>query len=104
MEQVYQCAQALADAILASEVYGKMKDAKDALEHIAEDREDFPELERFRTARQRFDDMMENINRILRLTINGDPGGEEEAPARCAGCAGCQGCGRSGDCGGCARR
>ena len=129
MQEVYRLAQALADAILHSDIYTELKAAREAADasaaccrlerRIAEERarlqtpaarknpdalreglaalnrvsaelEALPEAARLRTARAGFDDLMENVNRILRMTINGDPDGvEEETPDRCAGCAGC---------------
>ena len=61
-----------------------------ALQRASDELDALPEAARLRTARAGFDDLMENVNRILRMTINGDPdGAEEETPDRCAGCAGC---------------
>ena len=54
-----------------------------------------PIIRDMRDAQQKFNDMMDNVNRILRLVVTGET--EDEG-----GCSGnCSSCGSCGSCGGC---
>ena len=134
MREVMTKAQELAEAILDSEVYQKMKlqeiavrkdpDAAKALSDMIEKRQRVEavlstsdmdpnelaqagrELEEaearmngnamineLKDRRKKFQTMMDNMNRILRLVITGEVEGENGGTAGCSGdCSGCSGC------------
>ena len=133
MKDVMQKAQELAEAILASDVYRKMKELEDTVQAdpgaaekvgiLMEKRQrvenlltskgmDPEELKRaneemvraeaemnanekvaaLKKARKDFSQMMDNVNRILRLVITGEI--REDDVSGCSGnCDGCSGCG-----------
>ena len=133
MKDVMQKAQELAEAILASDVYRKMKELEDTVQAdpgaaekvgiLMEKRQrvenlltskgmDPEELKRaneemvraeaemnanekvaaLKKARKDFSQMMDNVNRILRLVITGEI--REDDISGCSGnCDGCAGCG-----------
>ena len=133
MKDVMQKAQELAEAILASDVYRKMKELEDTVQAdpgaaekvgiLMEKRQrvenlltskgmDPEELKRaneemvraeaemnanekvaaLKKARKDFSQMMDNVNRILRLVITGEI--REDDISGCSGnCEGCSGCG-----------
>ena len=72
----------------------KLAEAGQALEAAEKAMNECPMVEAMRDAQQQYQQMMENINRILRLVVTGEV--EEE------GCSGnCASCGSCGSCGGC---
>ena len=133
MREVMMKAQALAQAILESEVYKKMHDLEEQVtkddvataaiatymekrgnvelllrapdfdaEKVAAAGEELQAAEKamedcsivkdMREAQQTFQEMMDNVNRILRLVITGEV---EDGGAGCTGnCASCGGCGQ----------
>ena len=133
MKDVMQKAQELAEAILASDVYRKMKELEETVQAdpgaaekvgiLMEKRQrvenlltskgmDPEELKRaneemvraeaemnanekvaaLKKARKDFSQMMDNVNRILRLVITGEI--REDDVSGCSGnCEGCSGCG-----------
>ena len=118
MREVMMKAQELAEAILDSEIYQKMKqqenavrrdpDAAEAMGDMIEKRQrvetvlssanmDPNELaeEMIKTLkgyRKDFQTMMDNVNKILRLVITGETE-DENGGAGCSGnCSGCSGC------------
>ena len=56
-----------------------------------------PLVKELQTARADFSQMMENVNRILRLVITGETEEESGCGGSCSGCSG--GCGSCGGCG-----
>ena len=52
-----------------------------------------PLVHEMQEARQEFTQMMENVNRILRLVITGETEEEHECGGDCSGCASCSSCG-----------
>ena len=134
MVQVMQKAQELADAIVKSDVYTRMKEkeeilqedeaAADAVNKLARCRQrvedlltekgmDPEELKRanqemvqaeremnahesviqLKAARKAFSDMMDSVNRALRMVITGEIR-EDDFGGGCSGnCSGCSGCG-----------
>lgn len=80
-EQIRAAAQTESGAALLSAIE-ELNARKERLDQL-------PEAIRLRAARQGFDELMENVNRILRMVINGDPEAEVDAGSGCAGCAGC---------------
>lgn len=133
MREVMMKAQALAEAILQSEVYKTMHDLEDQVtkdeaataliaaymekrsnvelllrspefdaEKVAAAGQELQDAEQameactmvkdMREAQQSFQEMMDNVNRILRLVITGEV---EDAAGGCSGnCASCGGCGQ----------
>jgi len=133
MRNVMQKAQELAEAILASDVYTKMKELEETVqsdesaalavsnmiakrkkvEDVLSEKDMKPddlakasaEMEQaekemnanekilaLRAARKDFNEMMNNVNRILRLVITGEIA-EDDVSGGCSGnCAGCSGC------------
>ena len=133
MREVMMKAQALAEAILNSEVYKNMHDLEEQVtkdeaatalissymekrndvelllrspefdaEKVAAAGEELQKAEQamddceivkgMREAQQTFQEMMDNVNRILRLVITGEV--EDSAAGGCTGnCASCGGCG-----------
>ena len=132
MRDVMMKAQALAEAILASDIYKTMHNLEDQVtrdeaataaistymekrgnvelllrapdfdaEKVAAAGQELEEAEKamdacpmvkdMREAQQRFQEMMDNVNRILRLVITGEV---EDGSGGCSGnCASCGGCG-----------
>ena len=133
MREVMMKAQALAEAILKSEVYKRMHDLEEQVtkdesatalisaymekrndvelllrspefdaEKVAAAGQELQDAEQamdnctmvkdMREAQQSFQEMMDNVNRILRLVITGEV---EDAAGGCTGnCASCGGCGQ----------
>ena len=133
MREVMMKAQALAEAILQSEVYKTMHDLEEQVtkdeaataliaaymekrsnvelllrspefdaEKVAAAGQELQDAEQameactmvkdMREAQQSFQEMMDNVNRILRLVITGEV---EDAAGGCSGnCASCSGCGQ----------
>lgn len=133
MRNVMQKAQELAEAILASDIYTKMKELEETVqsdesaalavsnmiakrkkvEDVLSEKDMKPddlakasaEMEQaekemnanekilaLRAARKDFNEMMNNVNRILRLVITGEIA-EDDVSGGCSGnCAGCSGC------------
>ena len=133
MREVMMKAQALAEAIVASETYKTMHDLEEQVtkdenataliaaymekrqsvelllrspnfeaEKVAAAGEELQNAEKameectlvkdMREAQAKFQEMMDNVNRILRLVITGDV---EDAQSGCTGnCASCGGCGQ----------
>ncbi len=134
MRNVMQKAQELADAVVASDVYNRMKDLEEevqndeaaaaAMQKMIEKRKivedvlttknmDREELNRasremqqaeaemnqnekiqaLKAARKDFSNMMDNVNRILRLVITGEIQEEDTGLGGCSGsCDSCAGC------------
>ncbi len=138
MRNVMEKAQALAQAIVESDIYQRMHtaesqatadaDAAGAIAALMEKRQavenllaeedmdhtalaeagkameeaeaalnEQPLVKELQTARADFSQMMENVNRILRLVITGETEGESGCGGSCSGCSG--GCGSCGGCG-----
>ena len=138
MRNVMEKAQALAQAIVESDIYQRMHTAesqatadadaagtiaalmekRQAVENLlAEEDMDHtalaeagkameeaeaalneqPLVKELQTARADFSQMMENVNRILRLVITGETEEESGCGGSCSGCSG--GCGSCGGCG-----
>ena len=130
MENVMKRAQALAEAIVESEIYRTMHQAETAMMHneeanqlvaafmekrqaveallasndmdhdaLAAAGKEMEEAEKvlnenadvaaLQNARRDFSAMMENVNRILRLVITGEPEEEHSCGGNCAHCSGC---------------
>ena len=78
----------LASADMDPEVLAK---AADAMEEAEKKMNAVPIIREAKESRNDFNQMMNNVNRILRLVITGET--EEEAPSGCTGnCASCGGC------------
>ena len=134
MRNVMMKAQYLAEAIVDSEIYRKMKqlegevrhdpEASAALEKMQDRRKKVEDLltsvdmnpaelkkasaemhaaeeqmnanakiQELKEARRDFQNMMDNVNKILRLVVTGEVEDDPESRARCGGrCAGCSGC------------
>jgi len=134
MRNVMMKAQYLAEAIVDSEAYRRMKqlegevrhdeEASAALKNMQEKRrrvEDIlssvdmnpaelknasaqmhaaeekmngnPKIQELKEARREFQNMMDNVNKILRLVVTGEVEEDAESRSRCGGsCAGCSGC------------
>lgn len=138
MRNVMEKAQALAQAIVESDIYQRMHtaesqvtadaDAAGAIAALMEKRQavenllaeedmdhtalaeagkameeaeaalnEQPLVKELQTARADFSQMMENVNRILRLVITGETEDESGCGGSCSGCSG--GCGSCGGCG-----
>ncbi len=138
MRNVMEKAQALAQAIVESDIYQRMHtaesqatadaDAAGAIAALMEKRQavenllaeegmdhtalaeagkameeaeaalnEQPLVKELQTARADFSQMMENVNRILRLVITGETEEESGCGGSCSGCSG--GCGSCGGCG-----
>ena len=130
MKNVMDRAQALAEAIVESEVYQTMHKAELAMMHNEEankavatfmekrqaveallasndmDHDAFaaagkemeeaekalneiPDIAALQNSRRDFSSMMENVNRILRLVITGEPEESHGCSGSCASCSGC---------------
>ena len=73
------------DAEKVSAAGQELQDAEQAMDNCTTVKE-------MREAQQSFQEMMDNVNRILRLVITGEV---EDAPGGCTGnCASCGGCGQ----------
>ena len=112
MRDVMMKAQELAEAILDSEIYRKMKqqeadvkhdpEAAAALSDMIEKRGKVEDIlssanmdanELAEASREDFQTMMDNVNRILRLVITGQTEDEDGRSSGCNGnCSGCSGC------------
>ncbi len=134
MREVMMRAQALAEAILNSDVYQHMHEleeqvttdpaatqaiavymekrtavettlrasnmdpeqlakAAQELEEVQQQMNDNPLIAQMRAAQKQYQDMMDNVNRILRLVVTGEPEDESGASGGCTGnCASCSGC------------
>ena len=69
----------------------KVAAAGQELEDAQKAMDTYPLVKDMREAQQRFQDMMDNVNRILRLVITGEV---EDGGSGCSGnCASCGGCG-----------
>lgn len=134
MREVMMRAQALAEAILNSEVYQHMHaleeqvttesaatqaiaaymekrtavettlrqsdmnpeqlaKAAQELEEVQQQMDANPLIAQMRAAQKQYQDMMDNVNRILRLVVTGETEDESGASGGCTGnCASCSGC------------
>lgn len=138
MRNVMEKAQALAQAIVESDIYQRMHTAegqvtadadaagaiaalmekRQAVENLLADEDmdhtalaeagkameeaeaalnEQPLVKELQAARADFNQMMENVNRILRLVITGETEEESGCGGNCSGCSG--GCGSCGGCG-----
>ena len=135
MREVMQKAQELAEAIVASDLYTRMKNleeevqddeqAAQAMENMIAKRKKVEDvlstrnmqqadltrasaemaqaeremnenekIQALKAARKDFSEMMNNVNRILRLVITGEVREDDFTAGGCGGnCAGCSGCG-----------
>lgn len=67
--------------------------ANDEMEKAEEKMNAIPLIAETKKARKEFQDMMDNINRILRLVITGEVEDENDHSQNCSGdCAHCHGC------------
>ena len=134
MEEVMQRAEELAQAVLRSDLYNRMRDLEEEVQEdpaaagamqtmidrrkqvedllisshmdreilIAANRDmqeaeaamnANPKIQELKKARKAFSDMMNNVNRVLRIVITGEVD-EGDIAAGCSGsCEGCSGCG-----------
>ena len=113
MRNVMEKAQELAQAIVESDIYQRMHTVENLLAEenmyhtaLAEAGKAMEEAEaalneqalvkELQAAREDFSQMMENVNRILRLVITGEPE-DSGCGGGCSGCSGscgsCSGCG-----------
>ena len=119
MKEVMMCAQKLAEAILNSDVYqhmhtleeqvtqdtaveqamrkpdidpSQLAEAAQELEDVQQAMNDCPIIRDMRDAQKKYQDMMDNVNRILRLVVTGetedDKGGQPTSgcTGNCARC------------------
>ena len=77
---------------------GKLKEASREMTRAEEEMNANEKVARLKEARKAFSDMMDNVNRVLRLVITGeireeDVGGGPGGAACGGNCGGCSGCG-----------
>ena len=98
MREVMMKAHELAEAILDSEIYRKMKEQENAaasreMEEAEERMNANGMIGTLKEYRKDFQTMMDNVNRILRLVITGeteDENGGSGCSGNCSGCSGCR--------------
>lgn len=93
MEKRQRVETLLADSDMDHEA---LAEAGEEMEAAEKRMNEVPLVKELQEARAAFTQMMENVNRLMRLVITGETGEEEH------GCSGtCDSCGSCGSCGGC---
>ena len=70
----------------------KIAEAGKALQAAEQAMNECPMVQQMREAQQKYSDMMDNVNRILRLVVTGEVE-EEGCSGNCASCGSCSSCG-----------
>ena len=73
---------------------GLLKSANEEMIRAEQEMNANEKVMQLKAARKAFSDMMENVNRVLRLVITGEIREEDVTGGACSGnCSGCSGCG-----------
>ena len=73
--------------------HNELAEAGKAMEEAEKHLNEVPLIKEMQESRKEFTQMMENVNRILRLVITGEPEEEHECGGDCSGCSSCSSCG-----------
>lgn len=73
--------------------HNELAEAGKAMEEAEKHLNEVPLIKEMQESRKEFTQMMENVNRILRLVITGETEEEHERGGDCSGCSSCSSCG-----------
>ena len=73
--------------------HNELAEAGKAMEEAEKHLNEVPLIKEMQESRKEFTQMMENVNRILRLVITGETEEEHECGGDCSGCSSCSSCG-----------
>jgi len=73
--------------------HNELAQAGKAMEEAEKHLNEVPLIKEMQESRKEFTQMMENVNRILRLVVTGEVEEEHECGGDCSGCSSCSSCG-----------
>lgn len=73
--------------------HNELAEAGKAMEEAEKHLNEVPLIKEMQESRKEFTQMMENVNRILRLVITGEVEEEHQCGGDCSGCSSCSSCG-----------
>lgn len=73
--------------------HNELAEAGKAMEEAEKHLNEVPLIKEMQESRKEFTQMMENVNRILRLVVTGEVEEEHECGGDCSGCSSCSSCG-----------
>ena len=73
--------------------HNELSEAGKAMEEAEKHLNEVPLIKEMQESRKEFTQMMENVNRILRLVITGEVEEEHQCGGDCSGCSSCSSCG-----------